>query len=99
MTLFSPSVLGYHPERQGNPSLMAMKTALTRWCSLWTFIRAQISPEEWASLGFYRNGYNFWLVTQLLFSKKKGIDVAMGMKVNCEDKLKQLKVLLQEDGD
>src|SRR6266536_849916 len=99
MTLFSPSILGYTPERLGNPILVAIKTSLTRWCSLWMTIRAQIPPDEWANMGFYRNGYNFWLVAQLLFSKKKSIAVAMGMKVNCEDKLKQLKVLLQEDGD
>lgn len=99
MPLFSSTVLGNASDRPSNASFNAMKMALNNWASLWKSIQAQVPSEEWAKLGFYRNGYNFWLVAQLLLNKKKSVDVAMAMKVNCDDKLKQLKVLLQEDGD
>jgi hypothetical protein len=49
-------------------------------------------------LGFYRNGYNYWLVTQLLINNKGSVDVMMGMEVGCEDTLKQLKALLRDGG-
>lgn len=48
-------------------------------------------------MGFYKNGYNFWLVAQLLITKKDSLDVTMRMEVKCEDKLDKLKVLLQDD--
>jgi hypothetical protein len=50
-------------------------------------------------MGFYKNGYNFWLVSQLLITKKKSVDVVMQMEVKCEDKLEKLKVLLQDESD
>jgi hypothetical protein len=54
--------------------------------------------HAWASLGFFRNGYNYWLVTQLLINNKGSVDLMMGMEVGCEDTLKQLKGLLREGG-
>lgn len=50
-------------------------------------------------MGFYKNGYNFWLVSHLLITKKESVDVVMRMEVNCEDKLKRLNVLLQDESD
>jgi hypothetical protein len=61
-------------------------------------VRARITNHAWASLGFFRNGYNYWLVTQLLINDKGSVDVLMGMEVNCEDTLKQLKKLLKDAG-
>lgn len=55
--------------------------------------------DEWASMGFYKNGYNFWLVSYLLITKKESVDVVMQMEVNCEDKLERLKVLLMDEND
>ena len=99
LSLFSTVTVGFANESPGSVSFSAMKTALNNWAALWKAIQEQTPADEWAKYGFYRNSYNFWLVAQLLLSKRKSIDVAMGMKVNCDDKLKQLKVLLQEDGD
>lgn len=47
-------------------------------------------------MGFYKNGYNFWLVSKLLITKKESVDVVMQMEVKCEDKLEKLKVLMDE---
>lgn len=79
--------------------LSSIRTALTRWRDLWFARRDQVSNDEWASMGFYKNGYNFWLVSQLLITKKDAVDVIMQMEVNCEDKLEKFKVLLQDDQD
>lgn len=79
--------------------LGSIRTALTRWRDHWVALRNQVSSDEWASMGFYKNGYNFWLVSQLLITKKDAVDVIMQMEVHCEDKLEKLKVLLQDEQD
>lgn len=79
--------------------LTAIRTALSRWRDQWVTLRNQIPTDEWASMGFYKNGYNFWLVSCLLTTKKESVDVVMQMEVNCEDKLEKLKVLLMDDCD
>ncbi|KAG0646832.1 15-hydroxyprostaglandin dehydrogenase [Hyphodiscus hymeniophilus] len=73
-----------------------IKAALSRWRSLWTAIRSNMPNHAWANLGFFRNGYNYWLVTQLLINNKGSADLMIGMEVGCEDTLKQLKGLLRE---
>lgn len=80
-------------------TLAAIRTALSRWRDHWVALRNTVSSHEWASMGFYKNGYNFWLVSQLLITKKKSVDVVMQMEVKCEDKLEKLKVLLQDESD
>lgn len=80
-------------------NLTLIRAALSRWRSLWTTIRSNIPSHTWASLGFFRNGYNYWLVTQLLINNKGSVDVMMGMEVGCEDTLKQLKALLRDGGN
>lgn len=77
--------------------LNSIRTSLTRWRDYWVALRSQVSNDEWASMGFYKNGYNFWLVSQLLITKKDAVDVIMQMEVHCEDKLEKLKVLLQDE--
>jgi hypothetical protein len=77
--------------------LTDIRTALARWRSLWMALRSRTPSHEWASMGFFKNGYNFWLVAQLLITKKHSVDVTMQMEVKCEDKLEKLKVLLQDD--
>ncbi|KAI2674968.1 transcriptional regulator family: Fungal Specific TF [Penicillium roqueforti] len=77
--------------------LVAIRTALSRWRDYWIALRNRITSAEWASMGFYRNGYNFWLVSQLLITRKDAVDVVMQMEVHCEDKLEKLKVLLLDD--
>jgi hypothetical protein len=108
--LFSPSIpRGGTPSASGTstpagqpgPSSdtnFLIKSALSRWRSLWTTIRSNIPTHAWASLGFFRNGYNYWLVTQLLINNKGSVDVMLGMEVGCEDTLKQLKGLLRDSG-
>ena len=49
------------------------------------------------TMGFYKNGYKFWLVSQLLVTKKESVDVVMQTGVKCEDKLEKLKVLLMDE--
>jgi hypothetical protein len=39
--------------------LTAIRAALGRWHEHWVVLTNRISPEEWASMGFYKNGYNF----------------------------------------
>ncbi|KAF4185574.1 hypothetical protein CNMCM7927_006518 [Aspergillus lentulus] len=80
-------------------TLAGIRTALSRWRHHWLALRNTVSSHEWASMGFYKNGYNFWLVSQLLITKKKSVDVVMQMEVKCEDKLEKLKVLLQDESD
>lgn len=77
--------------------LVAIRTALSRWRDHWMALRNRVTSDEWASMGFYKNGYNFWLVSQLLITRKDAVDVVMQMEVHCEDKLDQLKVLLLDD--
>lgn len=61
-------------------------------------VRANISNHAWANLGFFRNGYNYWLVMQLLVNNKGSVDIMMNMEVGCEDTLRQLKGLLKDSG-
>ncbi|KAJ9489433.1 hypothetical protein VN97_g3815 [Penicillium thymicola] len=77
--------------------LNAIRTALSRWRDYWVSLRNGVTSDEWASMGFYKNGYNFWLVSQLLITRKDAVDVVMQMEVHCEDKLEKLKVLLLDD--
>jgi hypothetical protein len=79
--------------------LMAIRAALDRWHEHWVVLTSRILPEEWSTMGFYKNGYNFWLVSQMVITKKDAVDVVMQMEVNCEDKLEKLKVLLRDDQD
>ncbi|KAL4782715.1 hypothetical protein BJX76DRAFT_281072 [Aspergillus varians] len=84
---------------QEESTLIPLRTALTRWRDHWLTIRNTVTGHEWASMGFYKNGYNFWLVSQLLITKKESVDVVMKMEVRCEDKLEKLKVLLKDEND
>ncbi|KAF7530382.1 hypothetical protein PCG10_003753 [Penicillium crustosum] len=77
--------------------LIAIRTALSRWRDYWIALRNGVTSDEWASMGFYKNGYNFWLVSQLLITRKDAVDVVMQMEVHCEDKLQKLNVLLLDD--
>ncbi|KAJ5110039.1 hypothetical protein N7532_002684 [Penicillium argentinense] len=79
--------------------LSSIRTALHRWREHWIALRNKVSNDEWASMGFYKNGYNFWLVSQLLITNKDAVDVIMQMEVHCEDKLEKLKVLLKDEQD
>lgn len=80
-----------------DPTLTPVKTALSRWRDHWFVLRNRIPSEEWAALGFYKNSYHFWLVSQLLITNENVVDVVMQMEVPCEDKLDKLKVLLLDD--
>ncbi|KKK27158.1 hypothetical protein ARAM_003613 [Aspergillus rambellii] len=84
---------------QEDSTLTAIRTALSRWRDHWLALRSTVSSHEWASMGFFKNGYNFWLVSQLLITKKESVDVVMKMEVRCEDKLEKLKVLLKDEND
>lgn len=112
MTLLGPRIRHLKPVQNGNYGasgtipinsipddsvLKAIRTALSQWHNHWDALRNQLSGDEWASMGFYKNGYNFWLVSQLLITKKDAVDVVMNMEVNCEDKLQKLKVLLRDE--
>ncbi|OQE41749.1 hypothetical protein PENCOP_c004G04807 [Penicillium coprophilum] len=77
--------------------LISLRTALSRWRDYWVALRSRVTSDEWRSMGFYKNGYNFWLVSQLLITNKNAVDVVMQMEVHCEDKLEKLKVLLLDD--
>lgn len=77
--------------------LIAIRTALSRWRDHWIAVRNRVTSDEWTSMGFYKNGYNFWLVSQLLITRKDAVDVVMQMEVPCEDKLEKLNVLLLDD--
>lgn len=77
--------------------LTSIRTALSRWRDQWVTLRSQVPTDEWASMGFYKNGYNFWLVCHLLITRKESVDVVMQMEVKCEDKLERLKVLLLDE--
>jgi len=79
--------------------LGSIRIALNRWRDHWVALRNKVSSDEWASMGFYKNGYNFWLVSQLLITKKDAVDVIMQLEVHCEDKLERLKVLLLDEQD
>lgn len=79
-----------------DPAVTSMKRALAAWRTLFADLRANTSSQEWAAMGFWKNGYNYWLVTQLLISKKDKLDVVMKMEI-AEDKLEKLKLLLQDE--
>lgn len=89
----SPQFPTHTNTRDTNLSLISL--ALSRWRSLWFTIRANTPNYKWANLGFFRNGYNYWLVTQLLINNKGSADVLLGMEVGCDDAVEQLKGLLK----
>jgi hypothetical protein len=76
-----------------------IKGALSRWRSLWINIRSSITSTSWDKIGFFRNGFNYWLVIQLLISNKASVDILKGMEVGCEDALEQLRGLLRDSGE
>lgn len=96
-TKFSGSSDNNSPIIPDDTVLLASRTALSRWRDYWLALHSQVPGDQWASMGFYKNGYNFWLVSQLLITKKESVDVVMQMEVNCEDKLEKLKVLLMDE--
>ncbi|RDL41769.1 uncharacterized protein BP5553_01748 [Venustampulla echinocandica] len=75
-----------------------IQEALSQWWSIWVSVRSNIPNSTWSMLGFFRNGINYWLVTQLLISHMGSVDVMMGIEVGCEDMLKHLKELLRDSG-
>jgi hypothetical protein len=79
-------------------NIALIKSALSRWRALWIAIRASTPEKLWAKMGLFRNGYNYWLVTQLLVTNNGSVDVMLGMEVNCDDTLKQLQSLLTDGG-
>ncbi|KUJ14468.1 uncharacterized protein LY89DRAFT_736502 [Mollisia scopiformis] len=87
-----------HPEPLPDSNITMIKGALSRWRSLWINIRACITSNSWDKIGFFRNGFNYWLVIQLLINNKGSADILMGMEVGCEDALKQLRGLLRDGG-
>ncbi|KAE8444827.1 hypothetical protein EG329_014182 [Mollisiaceae sp. DMI_Dod_QoI] len=86
------------PDLQTDSNITMIKGALSRWRSLWINIRSSIPSTSWDKLGFFRNGFNYWLVIQLLINNKGSADILMGMEVGCEDALKQLRGLLRDAG-
>lgn len=92
----TPNALTHDPSSDSNIALI--KTALSRWRTLWIAIRANTPENAWVKMGFFRNGYNYWLVTQLLVTNKGSVDVILGMEVNCDDTLTQLQSLLKDGG-
>ncbi|KAJ5752203.1 hypothetical protein N7520_009120 [Penicillium odoratum] len=80
-------------------ALDSIRKALTRWHDRWFTLCDQIPKDEWDSFGFYKNGYNFWLVSQLLITRNDAADVIMQMRVKCDDKLEELNVLLPDEED
>jgi hypothetical protein len=89
----------HHTAIPEDSTLASIRIALSRWHDHWVMLHNETSSNEWASMGFYKNGYHFWLVSQLLITRKESVDLVMGMEVNCEDKLAQLRVLLQDDNE
>ncbi|PYI25800.1 C2H2 finger domain protein [Aspergillus indologenus CBS 114.80] len=90
------------PRPQNAPEdsvLGSIRLALARWREHWLTLQSAVSNHEWASMGFYKNGFNFWLVCHLLITRKESMDVVMRLEVKCEDKLEKLKVLLNDDKD
>lgn len=77
-------------------NVAVIRIALARWRALWIAIRTSTPEHVWTTLGFFRNGYNYWLVTQLLVNNKASVDVLVGMDVNCDDTLQQLQSLLKD---
>lgn len=61
-------------------------------------MRAKINDDEWTTMGFWKNGYDYWVVAHLLMSKKDKVDSVMRMDFG-EDKLEKLKLLVQDDSD
>lgn len=79
-------------------NIKAIKSALTNWHDRWTKLRSNIEEDDWAKMGFWKNGYNYWLVAQLLMSHKEKVDSVMRMDFGA-DKLEKLRLLLQDDGE
>lgn len=82
------------PSTTGSPSnwnFAPVKFALARWKYLWFSIRANYTEEDWAKIGFFKNAYSYWLMTQLIVSQKGGAEVLMRMDVPCEDTLAQYR--------
>lgn len=71
---------------------------MTIWRTLWLEMRSKINEQEWNSLGFWKNGYNYWSIAHLLLSKKDKVDSVMRMDFG-EDKLEKLKGLLMDESD
>ena len=80
--------------------LTAIASALDLWHQLWMGLQVEIADQEWKMMGFYKNGYNFWLVAQLLVEKeKKSVDIITKMDSLCVDRLERLNLLLLEDSN
>lgn len=67
-----------------------------RWYDGYQSLRAKCTEQEWAALGFWKNGYSYWLIIQLLLTKRAR-DNYLVLAEPCIDKLAKLKVLMYDD--
>ncbi|KAL1310479.1 hypothetical protein AAFC00_000769 [Neodothiora populina] len=83
--------------RQDHPDfLQPIRAALDLWHQSWQNMRASCTPSEWESLGFWKNGYPYWLIMQLLLTKKARNNYFM-LAEPCIDKLARLRTLMQDE--
>lgn len=99
MTVIAPLMQLREPcLMEDDSTIKALKNALSKWRALWIELANSIPQNEWALMGFWKFGYHYWLIAQLLISKKDKVDTIMRMDFG-EDKLEKLKLLLQDDSD
>lgn len=79
-------------------TLTSISTVLTRWHTLWIGLQKEVQREEWEAMGFYKNGYNFWLLTQLLVRKSESTNLLL-TEGQCDDKLEKLNALVKEESE
>ena len=97
VALVSPFIRNCSSQFSEDPTLTAIRTALSRWQTMWTTIDSNVSIQGRGILGFYKNGYNFWLASQFLIRKKESVDALTSIGVTREHKLHQLQIVLQND--
>ena len=92
-----PNLAGPSPHPSVPPTedtvMIKVHQAMVCWRKVWLSLREQTSDDEWTSYGLFANSYSFWMVAQLLISKREKIERYMFMGPKCPDKLDRLKLL------
>ncbi|SZF05284.1 unnamed protein product [Blumeria hordei] len=72
-------------------TISSIKTALTRWHSIWLNMRANMSPQTWSEQDTFRNSLNYWMLIQMNIMNPTTVDSRLRLEAGYDGALHQLR--------